>query len=148
MDHFAKELGGRPPHSPVAGFAGKASNVAGDLLELAELQTRLAKADASLTLHRLVRPSATLLLSICAALASLPVLALGVSGLLSAWAGWAAWQTQLTVGGGLIVIAALGMILSLRSIRNCAEPFSRSAAELKNNLQWLKAVIGSTERIR
>lgn len=148
MDNFAKELGGRPRHSPVAGFAGKASNVAGDLLELAELQTRLAKADASLTLHRLIRPSAALLMSICAALASLPVLALGVSGLLSAWAGWPAWQTQLTVGGCLIVIAAVGMFLSLRGIRQSAEPFSRSAAEFRNNLTWLKAVIGSTERER
>ena len=51
-------------HSPVSGFAGQAANVLGDLLELAELQARLAKADAHLTASRMTRPVAVLLVGI------------------------------------------------------------------------------------
>ncbi len=127
--------------SPVAGFAGQAANVMGDLLELSELQARLAQADARLVVSRCVRPAVVLLLGLAAALASLPVLTLAVSGALQQWSQWPAWQAQLLVGGLASLLAVVAIVLSLSAIRRATLQFERSATELANNIAWLKSVL-------
>lgn len=131
-------------HSPVSGFAGQAANVLGDLLELAELQARLAKADAHLTAARMTRPVAVLLVGICAALASLPVLTIGLASCLDALTAFNAWQAQLTVGLLVAAIAVAAIYLSLRAIRRSAFQFERSASELARNIAWLKSFLGNS----
>ncbi|MEO8271577.1 MAG: phage holin family protein, partial [Aureliella sp.] len=115
-------------HSPVTGFAGQAANLLGDLLELAELQARLAKADAHLTASRMTRPVAVLLVGICAALASLPVLTIGLASCLDALTWFNVWQSQLFVGLVVAVVAVAAIYLSVRAIRRSALQFERSAS--------------------
>ena len=147
VDVQAELNGNGKRRSPVSGFAGQAANLMGDLLELAELQTCLAKADAKLAAARMVRPVAWLLVGICAALASLPVLTLGVASCLDACTALSLWQAQLLVG----VIAALAAIttiyLSVKAIRRSTLPFERSATQLAYNIAWLKSVLGSHRSI-
>lgn len=142
VDFEPKVNGPHATHSPVSGFAGRAAHVAGDFVELAELQAKLVKTDAQLALHRATKPTVMLLLGISGAVASLPVLALGCASLLANTTGVNEWQSQLMVGGGFAVLAALIVYLSVRGIRRATEPFQRSAVEFAKNLAWLKSVLG------
>ncbi len=130
--------------SPVSGFAGQAANVLGDLIELGELQARLAKADAHAAAKRMTRPVAVLLVGVCAALASLPVLAMGCANCLADISPLNTWQAQLLVGLLVAAIAAATVYLSVRAIRRSVLQFERSATELAKNLAWLKSVLGSS----
>lgn len=145
MADFQTEVNGSDKrHSPVSGFAGQAANVLGDLIELGELQSRLAKADAHAAAKKMTRPVAALLVGVCAALASLPVLAMGCASCLAAFTELNAWQSQLLVGILVAVIAAVTVYLSVRAIRRSVLQFERSATELSKNLAWLKSVLRSS----
>ncbi|MCC7336574.1 MAG: phage holin family protein [Pirellulaceae bacterium] len=143
-DVQAELNGASKRHSPVSGFAGQAANVLGDLLELAELQARLAKSDAHLTFTRMTRPVAVLLVGICAALASLPVLTIGLASCLDALTVLNAWQAQLLIGLLVAAVAVMAIYLSVKSIRRSALQFERSASELARNIAWLKSILGSS----
>ncbi len=146
MANVQAELNGAGKrHSPVAGFAGQAANVLGDLLEMAELQARLAKADAHLAASRMTRPVAVLLVGICAALASLPVLTIGLATCLDALTVLNAWQAQLLVGLLVAAVAVSAIYLSVRAIRRSALQFERSASELARNIAWLKSILGNRD---
>ena len=133
-------------HGPVSGVASQAANVVGDALELAELQTKLAKADAMNAVKAGLRPIGWLLIGICAALASLPVLTLGVASLLAATTVLNLWQSQLIVGV-VSALLSLGLIyFSIRSMGSVAGEFQRSADELAKNVAWAKVVIRSAGR--
>ncbi len=141
VDQKSQVNGASHRRSPVAGFAGQAAHVVGDLLELTELQARLAKADARLVISRCVRPLVILLIGLAAALASLPVLTLAGAGALQQWAQWPAWQAQLLIGGIVSSVAVAAIGLSLSAIRRATLQFERSATELANNIAWLKSVL-------
>lgn len=141
VDQKSQVNGASHRRSPVAGFAGQAAHVMGDLLELGELQTRLAKADARLVVSRCVRPMVVLLVGSAAALASLPVLTLAGSGALQQWTQWPAWQAQLLVGGLVSLLAIIAIVWSLSAIRRATLQFERSATELANNIAWIKSVL-------
>lgn len=145
MADFQAQLNGtQKRHSPVSGFAGQAANVLGDLIELGELQARLVKADAHASAKQMTRPIAVLLVGVCAALASLPVLAIGCASCLAHFTALNAWQSQLLVGLLVAAIAAATVYLSVRAIRRSVLQFERSATELAKNLAWLKSVLGSS----
>lgn len=143
-DVQAELNGANKRHSPVSGFAGQAANVLGDLLELAELQARLARSDAQLAASRMTRPVAVLLVGICAALASLPVLTIGLATCLDALTPLNAWQAELFVGLLVAAIAVTAIYLSVKAIRRSALQFERSASELARNIAWLKTILGNT----
>lgn len=144
VDVQAELNGNGKRRSPVSGFAGQAANVMGDLLELAELQSRLAKADAKLAAGRMIRPIALLLVGICGALASLPVLTMGLAGCLAAVTELSLWQAQLVVGLIVALAAVATIYLSVKAIRRSTLPFERSATQLTYNIAWLKSVLGNS----
>lgn len=145
MANFQTQVNGaNKRQGPVSGFAGQAANVLGDLIELGELQARLAKADAHATAKKMTRPVAVLLVGVCAALASLPVLAIGCASCLAAFTVLNTWQSQLLVGLLVAAIAVATVYLSVRAIRRAVLQFERSATELAKNLAWLKSVLGSS----
>lgn len=129
--------------SPVVGFANQAANVLGDMLELVELQAQLAKADAVKASGAATRPTGLLIVGICAALASLPVLTLGVATLLDELTFLNGWQSQLLVGAVVALIGVVTVYYSVRRLRRVALQFRRSADELAKNVAWAKVVVRS-----
>lgn len=130
--------------SPVAAVASQAANVFGDALELAELQAKLAKADAANATIAAIRPAGLLILGACAALASLPVLTLGLASMVAALTVLTLWQSQLLVGALAAVAAAITIYVALRQMRRITTEFRRSADELAKNLAWAKVVMRSS----
>ena len=128
---------------PVSGFASQAATLVGDMLELAELQARLAKADAARAMAQATRPIGALIVGACAALASLPVMALGLASLLNALTDLNAWQSQIAVGLATAAVAVGTIAWSLRRMRIAVLEFRRSTDELAKNLAWLQAVVRS-----
>lgn len=128
-------------HGPVSGFAVEAAGLACDVVELAELQARLAKADASLAIEQAKMSVVSLILGTCLALASLPVLTLGLAALLDATTALNTWQSQLLVGVIIAVIALIAVYLAIRGIGRSMFRFQRSAEQLANNVAWFKAAI-------
>lgn len=136
------------PHAPgpVSGFASGAANVIGDLLELAELQAKLAKADASRAMSTAVPPVFTLVIGGCTALAALPVVILGLATLVDDLTVLNAWQSQLLVGSVVASMAAVMVYYSLRKLRRAGLQFERSLRELENNVAWAKSAVRSQHR--
>lgn len=129
---------------PVSGVARQAAHVLADAVELAELQAKLAKLDAANATRAALRPIGWLIIGMCAALASLPVLTLGLATLLDALTPMNAWQSQLLVGGLAAVVALSLIYFSIRSLSMVSSEFQRSAAEFNKNLAWVKLVFRST----
>jgi len=144
MVNFQTEMNGHHAHgSPVSGVAGQAANVMGDMLELAELQAKLAKADAVNATKAATQPIGLLIIGICAALASLPIVTLGLASLLDAWTVLNAWQSQLLVGMLSAAVASTVIYLSVRRLRQLSLQFKRTADEFAKNVAWAKVVVRS-----
>ena len=127
--------------NPVTGFADQAASVAGDLLEIAELQARLARADAELAAKRLPLSLTFLAIGGCASLASLPVLAQGFAAWIVALTAVEPWQAQLLVGSILLAGATITILLAWRGVRKASSEFKRSSTEFCKNMAWLKAIL-------
>ncbi len=144
MVNFEQKMNGSQHRSsPVAGLASQAASVLGDAILLAELQAKLAKADAKLAAKRIMGPALLLLLAGCGVLAGLPVLALGLAAALSFFAELESWQSMLIVGGILFVGAILTMLIAARGIQKSFTQFQRSSNELAKNVVWLKTIVGT-----
>lgn len=128
-------------HGPVAGFAVQAAELANDVVHLAELQARLAKADAKLAAQQAKVSVVSLIVGSCLALASLPVLTLGLAALLGALTGLNVWQSQLLVGVVVALIALVAIYLAIRGIGRSMLRFRRSAEQFANNVAWFKAAV-------
>lgn len=129
---------------PLSGFAGQAAEVTGDLLELVELQVKLARLDARDAVKRVVGPLGFLVFAACMAIASLPVVFLGLAGGLARLTGLEAWGAQLIVGVLGVIIAVLVVALALRTLTTALDTFKRSTDELSKNVAWFKSIFRKT----
>jgi len=123
-------------------LAGQAAEVTGDILELAELQVKLARLDARDAVKRVVGPLGLMVFAACMAIASLPVVFLGLAGGLSKLSGLEPWAAQLIVGAVGVVIAATVAALALRTLTTALDTFKRSTDELSKNVAWFKSIFG------
>lgn len=128
-------------HGPVSGFAAQAANVAGDVVELAELQARLAKADAKQAVNQAKLPILAIIVGSCMAIASLPVLTLGIASLLQAVTPLTLWQSQLIVGVITAIAALLLIYWAIKAAARSLLRFQRSAEQFANNVAWLKCTL-------
>lgn len=148
MVDFETEINGRQHRpGPVSGVASGAFNVLGDVLELAELQARLAKADARGALGAAIIPAVMLVIGGCAAIAALPVLTLGLATLMADVTPLNAWQSQLLAGVLVGVVAVVTVYIALRRLRRATLKFERSVRELANNVAWAKAAVRSQHAV-
>jgi len=126
-----------PPEGVIEGIA----ELGNDILTLAELQAKLAAIDFKESLEHAVFPLVLTLGGLILALASLPVVLIGVAQLI-AWAfsihlGWALLLVGLVaLAGG----SAVAWIAGLRFSRSFAS-FQRSREELVRNLSWIRTVL-------
>ena len=141
MVNFQSPVTNRTEHyGPVSGFAVHAAGVASDV-ELAELQARLAKADAGVALERAKLPIVIVIVGSCLALASLPVLTLGLAALLDDVSGLNIWQSQLIVGSVAAVASLIMIYWAIRAAFRSLLQFQRSVEQLANNVAWFKSTL-------
>ncbi len=144
VDIKTEQVNGRTHGSPVRGFFGQAAEVTGDLIELTELQVQLAKADAADAMRMAVRPITVIAVSGVVLLASLPVLFFAIAGLVARYSGVSAELAQMMVSMLAVAIATVATMIAARFLGTAAQPFSRSAAEFKHNVVWLKTIFRSS----
>ncbi len=129
-----------PNKSPVSGVVNSIADLTGDVLEIFELQVKLAGKDASEAIRSGVSPLIALAISMSMLVAALPVLAFSLAKLAEVGLGAPEWVAELAVGGCMTAIALLLSFFALRKLRNTLSIFGRSASELSKNIAWLKSV--------
>lgn len=117
------------------------SDLAHDVMTLAELQIRLMKVDLNEGVSRLVAPLIMGIAGIAALLASLPVLLLALSAVLQEFAGISASLSLLLASGIGFALAALLVGMSIAAFRRSFPMLERSRTELNYNLEWMKHML-------
>ena len=144
VDIKTKQVNGQSQGSPVRGFFGQAAEVAGDFIELTELQVQLAKADATQSLRKAVRPVAVIAVGGVVLLSSLPVLLFAIAGFVANFSGFSSELAQLIVSLSAVAVATIASAVAVGYLRSALQPFSRSADEFKHNVIWLKTIFRSS----
>lgn len=142
MAHQASVNGsGATPPTGRSVTGGPISQVAHDVLELAELQARLFKLDVDASTSRV--KSAVVLGAIGATLLLMGLfMALGVAALaLIEFAGWDAWAAFGAVALAVIIISGLLLFLAKRAAGGGVFNCDRSKDELQKNVAWLKSAL-------
>lgn len=128
-------------HNPVSGMIAKSKEVAGDFIELTELQVQLAKADASDFVKKSIPLLAIALTAVVLGMASLPIVLFGLATFVAHWANWELWAAQLVVGAVMLLVAAALLAASLFQLRKSLESFESTTTQLVNNISWIKSII-------
>jgi uncharacterized membrane protein YqjE len=120
------------------------SNIAdfgSDIATLAELQAKLAAADAKEAAARAALPVVVLGAGAVLALASLPVILLGLADLIAASTRISTGLAQLIVGLVALLLAGLACLIGVRGSLQSLDSFRRSREELTRNLSWIRTVL-------
>ena len=133
--------------SPVTeGVFGNVMEFASDCTTLAELQAKLAVEDLKASIGQAIWPAVAFGVGAVLALASLPVLLLGLGELLVQFADWPRAYAFLTIAGiGLVLGGLLIFFLGLR-VTSSFGSFQRSLEELSRNVSWIKTVLAYSGR--
>jgi hypothetical protein len=132
-------MNGKYKHSnPVEDMKTSAGAFVCDLVELAELQGRLLKADAKLAFRKSTGAAAAFAVSCCCFLGCLPVIGFGLASAVAYYFELENWIAQLAVGGSLSIVSVLIATISLRNITRINQQFHRSTDEFSKNLIWAK----------
>jgi len=129
---------------PIRGVTQGASSVIGDVLDLAELQTELLKADTSSCLQQVKSPIVGLIVALCLLISALPVFASGLAQLLSTSLEWPLWLCQLLVGGLFLLCGGGIAWWGVQRLRHALSAFSPSQREAAANIKWLRQTITRT----
>ena len=123
------------------GVVGSITDLANDLVTLAELQAKLASVDLKEMWMRATVPLAVIAAGLAVLVAALPVAMLGVADLLSRALGIAPGWTMLLTAAVTMSITGLILLLSVKEVGRSLEPLRRSREELARNLAWLRTVL-------
>jgi hypothetical protein len=117
---------------------GHFSELAHDVVELAELQAKLLSLDAASAWERIRVGVVLVIVGACVLLGSLPVVLLSLAEALAEYALWPR-TAALAAAGGIGLVAA-GVILGLAwyRLKTMMAAFRRSQEELSQNVAWLK----------
>lgn len=136
--------------SPSAEVGGSLRNIAADVLEMADLQLQLVRAETRVVRRMAVRASILFVASIGILLAGSTVLFVGGSLLVHELADWPLSWSYLAVGGGATLIAGLTLWMTVWRLGRVASSFQGSFAELRHNLAWFRRMltpsVGDPER--
>ena len=100
-------------------LSGSLTELGHDVMTLADLQARLAKADLDETVTEAKGPAIGLVVGLVVLLVSLPILMVGLAELLVSYDALPRFGAYLAVGGGFAVLAGLTAWLCLRSLSKC-----------------------------
>jgi hypothetical protein len=138
--------GGRPSSNGAgkSGASAVVSGVAGlgeDLLNLAELQSRLAAIELRQNLNAVKAGGAVILAGSIVAIASLPVALIAIAELLVSELGFKRGHALLGVAGVAILIGITCAAIGATRLRQQRFGFPLSAEELARNLNWVRTVV-------
>jgi hypothetical protein len=125
------------PTAPEKGVKRGMTDVARDLISLAELQSELLQVDAKEAAARAITPIILLVVGSTLALGTIPVVLLLIASALAA-AGLSYWLSLLIaaiIGGAAAAGAAWA---GWKKLRSPLDVFQRSREEFNRNVQWLK----------
>lgn len=131
--------------NPLAGVISSASDVAGDFVELAELQLALIKVDGRKFLDRTVPSLGVALTSVVILLSCLPIALHGVAAVIESSFGLDHGATLLSIGVAGLAIGSVTLVLSLHRLKTGLASFVDSQDQLSKNIGWLKSVIGRNQ---
>jgi hypothetical protein len=123
---------------------GVVSNIAdfgNDIATLVELQAKLAALDAKDGLSRATTSLIVLGVGSVVALASLPVILIGVADLVASNSRLSVGAARLIIGLAALILAGGSAYLGLRGSTSSLESFRRSREELARNLSWIRTVL-------
>jgi hypothetical protein len=137
QQHSRSSANGAPEQQVVGGITGFGSDIA----TLAELQAQLALTDLKESLQSASLPLALIVAGVICVVGALPVVLLGVAGLLAAALKISsAWATLMT--GSVVLATALVVVaVSASKIGPSFSCFRRSREELARNLAWIRTVL-------
>ena len=124
--------------NPVEDMKSSVGAFACDLLELAELQGRLLRADAKLAVRKSVGTAAAIAISCCCLMGCLPVACFGFASAIAYYFELEDWVAQIAVGGSLSAISILIAAIAFKSFTRISYQFDRSADEFSKTLAWTK----------
>lgn len=124
--------------NPLAGLLSSASDVALDIMEIGELQVRLAKLDTQAAIDRSIVGATLVVGGGAMIIASLPLIALGLAHAISDQFELSLWKVQMAIGAISTCIALLLVAIGAMRLRYATTAFSRTASEFSNNVNWLK----------
>ena len=122
-------------------MVGNIAEFGNDIATLVELQAKLAAYDSKECISRATTPLIILVVGAVVALSSVPVLLLGLAGLLAALTPVPLWGSCLIVAAVALVVAGLVGYLSLREATGSIQSFRRSSEEFTRNLSWVRTVL-------
>jgi hypothetical protein len=126
------------PEKQVLGGIAEFGN---DIATLAELQARLAVHDLKKCLHKLMVPAGLVGAGLFAVIGALPVLLLGVAGLLASALKISPAAASLLTGGVVLVVALGTIAVAGWRIPASFSSFRQSREELTRNLAWIRTVL-------
>lgn len=127
--------------NPLVAVASRAADVAGDFVELVELQVKLAKFDAKSVVQKSGPAIVIVVFSAILALSAFTVLLGALSSALAEVAGLKIWVSQLIVCSATLVFVAVIVMYSIRKLKSSLECFSSSMTQLSENVAWIKSVV-------
>lgn len=127
--------------NPVAAVVSKAADVAGDFVELVELQTRLTKANSKQLVNQAIPAIFVVVIAAMLGVSAAGILLTAVAAALVELAGWSAWLSNLTVGLGGLCIALTAIVSGLAKLRASVKQMDASLNQLSQNFAWLKSII-------
>lgn len=127
--------------NPLVAVASRAADVAGDFVELVELQVKLAKFDAKSVVQKSGPAIVVALFSAILALSAFTVLLDALSSALAEVAGLKIWASQLIVCTITLVLVSVFIMYSMRKLKSSIECFNSSMTQLSENVAWIKSVV-------
>jgi uncharacterized membrane protein len=115
--------------------------VAGDVVELAELQVKLLRSDLKDLIQRSKLPLIVLIVGMVAGVAALPTLTFGLAQWLAQSMDLALWTSQLIVGTGILSVSILFVAIAIFRLQNVVAALNTTTSELAKNFAWLKEII-------
>lgn len=136
-----EKMNGRYRHSnPVGDLQSTAGAFASDLLELAELQGKLLRADGESAVRQSIGSAVTLVISCTCLMSCLPVVVFGLASAVAYSFEIETWVAQLAVGGSFSLFSILAAAIAFRNFSRISLQFKRSLAEFSKTLEWTKNV--------
>jgi hypothetical protein len=117
---------------------GHFSELAHDVVELAQLQGQLLTLDMTATWQRMKVGVLLTIVGACVLLGSVPIVLLIAAESLVEFAGWSRTAAAAVAGGGGLLAAAAILAFAWLQLQTMLESFNRSREELSRNLEWLK----------
>ena len=129
---------------PIQGVREGASSVLNDAFDLAEMQGKLFLQDSKECTNAAKVAVVGLIVSLALLIASLPVVAMGLSQGLSSGLQWPLWISQLAVGLSFTACGIAIGYLCVRRLRNSLNAFEASKMEIGENIRWFRNAISRT----